>query len=32
LYSKEGHGFLLEANNIDFWKRVEAFLAKNLGN
>ncbi|HQR71926.1 MAG TPA: S9 family peptidase [Burkholderiaceae bacterium] len=32
LYTKEGHGFLLEANNIDFWKRVEAFLAKNLGN
>lgn len=32
LYTREGHGFLLEANNIDFWKRVEAFLAKNLGN
>jgi dipeptidyl aminopeptidase/acylaminoacyl peptidase len=31
LYTREGHGFLLEANNIDFWKRVEAFLAKNLG-
>ena len=31
LYTREGHGFLLEANNIDFWKRVEAFLAKNIG-
>jgi dipeptidyl aminopeptidase/acylaminoacyl peptidase len=31
LYSKEGHGFLLESNNIDFWKRVEAFLATNIG-
>lgn len=32
LYEKEGHGFLLEKNNIDFWKRVEAFLGKFLGN
>ena len=31
LYEKEGHGFMLESNNVDFWKRVEAFLAKNIG-
>jgi len=31
VYEKEGHGFLLEANNLDFWKRVENFLAKNIG-
>ena len=29
-YRDEGHGFFLEANEVDFWKRVEAFLAKNL--
>lgn len=32
VYEKEGHGFLLEANEIDFWKRVEVFLAKHIGN
>lgn len=31
VYEKEGHGFLLESNNIDFWKRVEAFLSKYIG-
>jgi acetyl esterase/lipase len=30
VYDDEGHGFSRPANNIDFWKRVEAFLAKNL--
>ena len=29
-YSDEGHGWGNENNNLDFWKRVEAFLAKNL--
>lgn len=29
-YADEGHGFLLEKNNIDFWGRVERFLEKNL--
>ena len=29
-YELEGHGFLLEANRLDFWTRVEKFLAKNL--
>ena len=26
----EGHGWMLPANHIDFWKRVETFLDKNL--
>ncbi len=29
-YPNEGHGWRNEATRIDFWKRVEAFLAKNL--
>ncbi|HEY9102329.1 S9 family peptidase [Chitinimonas sp.] len=29
-YPEEGHGWLYEKNRIDFWKRVEAFLDKNL--
>lgn len=29
LYPQEGHGFLLEKNRIDFWRRVEAFLARH---
>jgi len=29
-YPNEGHGWRNEATTIDFWKRVEAFLAKNL--
>jgi dipeptidyl aminopeptidase/acylaminoacyl peptidase len=31
-YELEGHGFLLEANRVDFWTRVERFLAKHLEN
>jgi dipeptidyl aminopeptidase/acylaminoacyl peptidase len=29
-YPDEGHGFAREENAIDYWKRVEAFLAQNL--
>lgn len=29
-YDDEGHGISHEANRIDFWKRVEAFLDKSL--
>lgn len=29
-YSDEGHGWLQLENNVDFWGRVERFLAKNL--
>ncbi|QNM94841.1 alpha/beta hydrolase family protein [Chitinimonas koreensis] len=29
-YPDEGHGWYLEPNRIDFWKRVEAFLERNL--
>jgi dipeptidyl aminopeptidase/acylaminoacyl peptidase len=32
VYADEGHGWLLPANNIDFWTRVERFLDKNLKN
>jgi dienelactone hydrolase len=32
VYSEEGHGWVLPANNIDFWTRVEGFLDKNLKN
>jgi dipeptidyl aminopeptidase/acylaminoacyl peptidase len=28
-YRDEGHNWMLEATHIDFWKRVEAFLAKH---
>lgn len=28
-YKLEGHGFALTANNVDFWSRVERFLAKH---
>jgi len=31
-YRDEGHGFFLEANEVDFWTKVERFLAKNLGD
>jgi len=31
VYDGEGHGFLKPENLIDFYARVEAFLAKNLG-
>lgn len=30
VYKGEGHGFGIRANRIDFYKRVEAFLAKHL--
>lgn len=29
-YPDEGHGFLLERNRVDFWSRVERFLARHL--
>jgi len=32
VYAEEGHGWLLPANKIDFWTRVETFLDKNLKN
>ena len=31
VYSDEGHGFARPQNEIDFYGRVEEFLAKNLG-
>ncbi len=30
VYPKEGHGWQQPATNIDFWTRVERFLARNL--
>jgi dipeptidyl aminopeptidase/acylaminoacyl peptidase len=27
----EGHGFYNDANNVAFYRRLEAFLAKNIG-
>ncbi len=30
VYEGEGHGWLKVENDIDFWRRVEAFLAKQL--
>jgi dienelactone hydrolase len=30
VYADEGHGWMLPANQIDFWKRVETFLERNL--
>ncbi len=29
-YAGEGHGFMLTENNVNFWSRVEKFLAKHL--
>ena len=29
-YKDEGHGWMLESNNVDFWTRVEKFLNTNL--
>ena len=29
-YANEGHGFLLEKNKVDFYSRMEKFLAQNL--
>ena len=31
VYPEEQHGFRQTANEADFWKRVEAFLARSLG-
>lgn len=30
VYEQEGHGFRLERNRFDFYRRVEAFLAKHM--
>lgn len=30
VYDDEGHGWRLEATRYDFWRRVEAFLARHL--
>jgi dipeptidyl aminopeptidase/acylaminoacyl peptidase len=30
-YGNEGHGWYLPANRIDFWTKVEKFLAANIG-
>jgi dipeptidyl aminopeptidase/acylaminoacyl peptidase len=30
-YPDEGHGWVMLKNNVDFWTRVEKFLAKNIG-
>jgi dipeptidyl aminopeptidase/acylaminoacyl peptidase len=30
VYDKERHGWLLEETRLDFWKRVEGFLAKHI--
>ena len=32
VYPEEGHGWRHEADSIDFWKRVDAFLDKNLAH
>jgi dienelactone hydrolase len=32
VYNNERHGWHLEKDNIDFWKRVDAFLDRNLMN
>ena len=32
VYPSEGHGWMLQANDIDFWTRVEKFLDRNLKN
>ncbi|CDG81165.1 alpha/beta hydrolase family protein [Janthinobacterium agaricidamnosum] len=31
VYDEEGHGWTLPKNRIDFWSRVEKFLARNIG-
>ncbi|SHN25724.1 Dipeptidyl aminopeptidase/acylaminoacyl peptidase [Duganella sacchari] len=31
VYEKEGHGWRLPQNRIDFWNRVEQFLNKHIG-
>ena len=30
VYGEEGHGFVIEANEADYYRRVETFLAKHL--
>ena len=30
VYADEGHGWMLPANQVDFWTRVEAFLDKHV--
>lgn len=30
VYDNEGHGWVRTENNLDFWRRTEAFLAKHL--
>jgi dipeptidyl aminopeptidase/acylaminoacyl peptidase len=30
VFVDEGHGFSRPANELDYWRRVEAFLAKHL--
>jgi dipeptidyl aminopeptidase/acylaminoacyl peptidase len=30
-YKDEGHGWVLEANHVDFWSKIERFLAKHIG-
>jgi dipeptidyl aminopeptidase/acylaminoacyl peptidase len=32
VYPEEAHGWRHEDDSIDFWKRVEAFLDKNLAH
>jgi dipeptidyl aminopeptidase/acylaminoacyl peptidase len=32
VYPEEGHGWRQEEDSIDFWKRVDAFLDKNLAH
>ncbi len=32
VYPDEGHGWMLEANSIDFWTRVESFLGQHIKN
>ncbi|MDB5936664.1 MAG: dipeptidyl aminopeptidase [Massilia sp.] len=31
VYEEEGHGWYLPKNRIDFWRRVEKFLDRNIG-
>jgi dienelactone hydrolase len=31
VYNKEGHGWSLPENRVDFWTRVEKFLDRNIG-
>jgi dipeptidyl aminopeptidase/acylaminoacyl peptidase len=30
-YEKEGHGWSLVKNRVDFWSRIEKFLERNIG-